>query len=60
MFYTPSKDAIVQLLCKPFDFLIEATEGFTILEADIAKYADVRKALSLDLKEEKEEMNIIV
>ena len=31
-------------------------ESFTILEADIVKYADVRKVLSLDLKEEKEEM----
>lgn len=41
MFFSPSKDSIMQLLCKPFDLLIEATESFTILEADIVKYANV-------------------
>ena len=48
------------MLCKPFDFLIEATESFTILEADIVKYADIRKVLALDLKVEREEMNVIM
>ena len=35
--------------------MIEATETFTILEADIVKYANVQKKLSLNLKEEKED-----
>lgn len=35
--------------------MLEATETFTILEADIVKYANVQKKLSLNLKEEKED-----
>ena len=55
MQFEPTKDQIKSLLCRPFELLIEATNSFTILEADIMKYANVRKRLSLNLTEEKED-----
>ena len=41
MQFEPSKESIIALLCQPFDLMLEATESFTILEADIVKYANV-------------------
>lgn len=60
MQFEPSKEEIKALLCRPFELLTEATNSFTILEADIMKYANVRKRLSLNLTEEKEDYDKVI
>jgi dynein heavy chain len=56
LFYEPSYQTVISTLTKPFEWLIETTNSFLILEKDLVPLIDIEKKVAFEISKDLEEI----